>query len=301
MWGQIKTLFILCFLILDIFLVQQFLNNRDTEPPYIQESSREEDLRANIEGLDDLPEETEQGSYLYASRKIFTQDDFASLERFTNQELEAVDDHLIISKFNEPVPINTDSYGDTLQSNIYNSGSYTLWGKHDPSNTLIFFQTNEDRPIYFNQSALLLILLNEDGEMVQYLQTMLEGEGDQEEDQDLIKAFDAVSNLYYNTNELASGDEITQTGLGYHNLTPLPSGVQVLAPTWNLSVNNQRNYFVNAIEGHYYPRDNNSFLRETMINYLQTIEASDDITDLKAEIILHLSEIIESTIWSGDL
>lgn len=270
------------------------------EPAYIQESSREEDLRANIEGLDKLSEENQQGSYLYASRKIFTQDDFASLEKFTNQQIEIVNGNLIISKFNEPVPINQDSYVETLQANIYNSGSYSLWGKNNESNTLIFFQTIKEKPIYFNRSAVLLIQLNEEGEMVQYLQTMLVEEDEQEEKQDLIKAFDAVFNLYYNTTELSSGDEITQAGLGFHNLTPLPNGVQVLAPTWNISVNNQKNYFVNAIEGHYYPRDDSSFLRETMVSFLKAIQDSEESTGLKNEIIVNLSRIIESTIWGGE-
>ncbi|MDC3418490.1 two-component system regulatory protein YycI [Aquibacillus salsiterrae] len=281
-------------------MVQQFLENQNLEPAYIQESSREEDLRANIEGLEDLPEEMEQGSYLYASRKIFTQDDFASLEKFSNQKVDVVNNSLIISTFKQPVPINTNSYGETLQANIFNSNSYVFWGKNEESNTLIFFQKFNDRTIYFNRSAVLLIFLNEKGEMVRYVQTMLIDEDEQEEKQDLIKAFDAVFNLYYNTTELSSGDKVTKTGLGYHNLTPLPNGVQVLAPTWNISVNNEKNYFVNAIEGLYYPRDDSSFLRETMVAFLKTLKGSKESTSLRVEFEASLSKIIESTIWGGE-
>ncbi|GAE93873.1 hypothetical protein JCM21714_2984 [Gracilibacillus boraciitolerans JCM 21714] len=62
---------------------------------------------------------------------------------------------------------------------------------------------------------------------------------------------------------IVSGDEITeQVTLGYHNLLPLPNGVQVLAPTWEFEVNNNEFFYVNAIEGHYAKREMASFIEE---------------------------------------
>ncbi|MRH44377.1 hypothetical protein GH741_17170 [Aquibacillus halophilus] len=304
-WGQIKTLFILCFLVLDIFLIQQFINNRDTEYPFIQESTREEFLRANIEGLDELKEESTKEPNLYAARKVFTTEEIDAINNFDNQQAEVIDSNLILSKFDEPVPIDFEgNYLETLQGKILYLDSFVFWSKNEASNTVVFFQKNNSLPIYFNQSALLVIVLDEEGRMVQYSQTMLEKREEKGETYDLIKAFDAVSNLYYNTSELSSGDEITQNKLGYHNLIPLPNGVQVLAPTWRITVNNQRNYFVNAIEMHSYYRDEKTFLSETINGLVTTIqvinEATTEDNELLTEMEVNYKEILESTSWSGE-
>ncbi|WP_226038501.1 two-component system regulatory protein YycI [Aquibacillus saliphilus] len=302
-WGQVKTLFILCFLVLDIFLIQQFNNNREVELPSIpQESSKEETLKADIEGLDDLPEEIDQESNLYASRKTYTEDEIESINGLNDQQVAVIDGNLILSQFEEPIPINMDgNYAETLQSSVLFSDNFVFWGKNEPSNTLIFFQKNNDRPIYFNQGGLLLIVLDEEGRMVQYSQTMLEEEEEEREREtyDLIEAIDAVSSLYYNTSELSSGEKVTGS-LGYHNLIPLPNGVQVLAPTWRITVNSQRNYFVNAIEMHTYFRDDNDFLIETINDTLGKIGNLDNESELLKEIVSNYTEIIETTIWSGE-
>ncbi|WP_162880651.1 two-component system regulatory protein YycI [Paraliobacillus sediminis] len=270
-WGQIKSLFIVCFLVLDIFLIKQLLDKQE-DVAFISESTKEEQLALNIDGLSDLSEETEEAPLFYAVNQSFSTEDSIRLEQYANQKNVIVDDIYLFGQFDAPIPISVDDAGvnmESLNSLILNSGEYTYWGKDEKSNSLLFFQTME-QPIYFNQNALLLIQLNDDDEMIQYVQTKLVQEEEQEEARDLITEIDAVSRLFHNAGSLEQGDTVTDVALGYYNVTSLPNGLQILNPTWNVTVDETDNYFVNAIGGHAYPQDN-EFIKTTIESYQEVI------------------------------
>lgn len=271
-WGQIKLLFIVCFLVLDIFLIKQLLDKQE-EVSFITESTKEEQLTLNINGLSDLSEETVEAPLIYAVNQSFSTEDSIRLEQYANQKNVIVDDIYLFGQFDAPVPITIDDSGvnnESLNSLILNSGDYTYWGKDEKSNSLLFFQTME-QPIYFNQNALLLIQLNDDGEMIQYVQTKLVKEEEEEEEaRDLITEIDAVSRLFHNAGSLEQGDTVTDVALGYHNVTSF-NGLQILNPTWNVTVDETDNYFVNAIEGHAYPQ-NDEFIKTTIKTYQDVIK-----------------------------
>lgn len=264
-WGQIKTLFILCFLILDIFLLHHFINNPNAEYENTEEFPREENLRINVNGLDQVPEETpSEESMLYAQRKEFSEENMEEIEQLPGQKSIVIDQHLIISEFESPLKMDIDKLNadDVLRSHIWNKEDYQYFGKDKRTNTLIFFQ-EMDRPIYFNLSGVLLIQLNEEDEAVRYVQTNLEKADEQPSPEEINKPLEAVSVLYFNDGLIMSGDEITdEVTLGYHNLLPLPNGVQVLAPTWEVKVNEEKFFYVNAIESHYTTRETYSFVNE---------------------------------------
>ncbi len=285
---------------LDIFLLRQFIETREPDLSFIPETSIEEGLKTDIEGLDLLTDEAMQGSYLYGSRKELNDEEKEELEQFENQEIEVLPGDLIVSKLTEPVSYDEDNLQSFLESNVLNGENYVFWGKNDETNTLIYFQKIKGNPIYYNQSGLLLILLNDQDEMVQYTQTILKNEDDQQEDYDLFTDTEAIMHLYNNTNELNQGDELTDIKIGYHNLTPLPNGGQVLAPTWKITINENRNYFIHAIEGNSFPRDDKSFLEDTIIEIRGLIQDSNNGSDVTKEIQENFSEMIESTNWSGD-
>lgn len=276
-WGQIKSLFIVCFLVLDIFLINQLLVKQE-DVSFIPESTMEEQLTLNINGLSDLSKKTEEASLIYAVNQSFSTEDSIRLEQYANQKNVIVDDIYLFGKFDQPIPITIDDSGvnmESLNSLILNNGEYTYWGKDEKSNSLLFFQTFE-QPIYFNQNALLFIQLNEDDEMVQYVQTRLvqeEEEQEQEEAKGLITEIDAVSRLFHNAGFLKQGDTVTNVALGYHNVNSLPNGLEILNPTWNVTVDETENYFVNAIEGHPYPQ-NNDFIKTTIKSYQEVIESA---------------------------
>jgi len=177
----------------------------------------------------------------------------------------------LLSRFDQPIAINEKTVTpEVLEGNSVLSGSsYTYWGKDERANVLIFFQ-KMDNPIFYNEQAVMLIQLNGDGEMVQYLQTRLEKEEGSEKEQDLITQFDAVSRLYQNTSDLQTGDTVNSVQLGYHNIISLPNGNQVLNPTWSIGVDNDF-YFINALEGHAYSQSED-FLREVIENFTDVLD-----------------------------
>ncbi|PNB74374.1 transcriptional regulator, partial [Pseudomonas sp. FW305-BF6] len=71
---------------------------------------------------------------------------------------------------------------------------------------------------------------------------------DKKDVQEVLPAIKAIENLYVK-DELKPDDRVTKVDFGYYTLIPLSTGVKVIAPAWHLVVNEDRDYFVNAIEG----------------------------------------------------
>ncbi|WP_186576890.1 two-component system regulatory protein YycI [Aquibacillus kalidii] len=280
-WGQIKSLFILCFFILDIFLVYQFVNNRIINESYLPESAEEDNLKNNVLGLDKVPEGVIKESELHTVRKEFTKDDIAELDKFENQKSVVINSNTIISVFDSPVEINPDSNLTILDNNVISWESYQKWGIDQNTNSILLFQKME-YPIFFNQSGLLLVKLNEDGKMIGYIQTMLEKKDDPTDTEPLIKAYEAVSTLYHN-GKIQPDDEIrTNMVLGYHNILPLPDGAQVLIPTWEVQLKDGDVFYVNAVERHYQSRDETVFVEETLSNLRLNLE---DAASVELELV----------------
>ncbi|GAA5416523.1 hypothetical protein Pryu01_01558 [Paraliobacillus ryukyuensis] len=278
-WGQIKLLFIVCFLILDIFLVQQLFAKQNENLTEQVNTSKEEELTSNVQGLEEnVTNETVEAPLINAKNKLFVENEIDSLEKLPNQQGMIVDDYLVLGRFDNPIAINmedAESYQETLGSLVLNSQSYVYWGEDAETNTLIFFQTMEN-PIFYNKNALLLIQLNNKGEMIQYAQTMLQREEDeQEEPKTLNTQMNAVSSLYHKEDLILPGDEVTNVQLGYYNLISLSNGEQILNPTWNVEVNDSTDYFVNAIEGHNYPQ-NDDFIATTYQAFLQDLQTTEN-------------------------
>lgn len=271
-WGQIKTLFILCFLVLNIFLFQQFLVKKEqSELGSIPESTIEDKLAAEHIVHEDLPEGTEKESYITAKRKQFTEKDIENIGSSDNQEVRILNGNVIASEFEDPIPLNPEStdieIAQMMKEYVKFSDKYVFWQWNKDLNTIIFFQKYNNKPIYYNQGGLLLITLNEDNEMVSYVQTLLEDIEPQGEEKELVKPLQAVETLYYQS-ELLYEDEITEGVLGYHTLV-LNEAALVFAPTWKISVNEERSYFVNAVLGNFFASNDINFIKEAKANLLE--------------------------------
>lgn len=276
-WGQIKTLFIVCFLVLNVYLVMQLVVRQEDNLSFIPEATKEDELALNINGLEDLSTESYTAPLIYAHNYNYSENAIDQLELLSNQQAIIVDETFVFSRFNEPVPINMDdaeAYKEVLDYSIIHGHSYEFWAKSDHENVLIFFQRFND-PVFYNQNAVLFIQLNQDGDMIQYVQTRLQREDDAEQEQELIQQYDAVSRLYHNLDKLQTGDTVSDIKLGYHNLISLPNGEQVLNPAWNVVVNETEHYFINAVEGHDYPI-NEDFFKTTLLNFTEILEGSSE-------------------------
>ena len=298
-WGQIKTLFILCFLILDIYLLMQFLDKREQADLGIleqQDTSIEEQLEDDEIVVGPLPDEEYEETFISVRPKVFTEEEYDELLALDGQKSIMIHKNFILSQFEESIQIPENVTEEELEGLINQTiifpESYTFWDWNKRTNLLIFFQKEGDRPIYYNQNGLILVYLNDNNEALFYTQTMLGEAESRAEKKRLIKPIKAIETLY-NNNELHSGDEITEVNIGFHTRIPLDSGIQVFAPTWKIRVNDEINYFVNAMEGYVFASDETNFLKDVLdmsIDYIQTL---DDDVEEKAFIENHMNEKLE--------
>lgn len=301
-WGQIKTLLILSFLILDIYLFMQFLDKKDQADIGVleqQSSTIEEQLKAEAITFQDLPEQEYEEAFISVQQQMFQTDELSSFKRSEHQDTYLFNKYLLLSKLNDPIKIKEDIQKDKItevfNSIVYYPEEYSFWNWNKEFNVLVFFQNKMDRPVYYNQNGLVLLFLNDDNEIIFYLQTML-GETEQiGEKRKLIKPIRAIETLYDDANELKSGDDITNVNIGFHTRVPFETGVQVFAPIWKVNVNSEKDYFVNAIEGFIFSTEEQEFLEDVINSAIDKVQASRDESANLGEMIEALKERLEKT------
>lgn len=295
-WSQIKTLFILSFLILDVYLFIQFLGKEDVGIIEHEESSIEQRLENENITIPKLPDEEIKEPFISVSQKSFTDEDEKLFNHLNKQETASVN-NFVVSSFEEPIEISEDESNEKIESIVKSSvvfpEEYLFWDWNKEMNILIFFQEKSDRPVFFNQNGVILVFLNDQNEMIFYTQTVLGDAESREEKKKLITPLKAIEALY-DSNELYSGDEITEVYLGFHTRMPLANGVQVFVPTWKVTVNDEKNYFVNAIEGRIFSSDEVNFLREAIMHDIERIQSLTDDRSLKKRILSLLNEKLDS-------
>lgn len=277
-WGQIKALFIICFLVLNVFLIKQLVDRQEEELSFIPEASKEEELELNINGLESLSTESFTAPLLYVENFNYNEVEPALSATLVNQEAVVVNDFHLYSRFTAPIPIDptdTENLQTLVNEHVFRGQTYQFFDYLEGPGLLVFFQQYE-YPIFYNPNAVLFIQLNDQMEMTQYTQTRLDQiEEDEEEPQEqtLIQQYDAVYRLYHNSSALETNDTITDVQLGFHNLASLPNGEQLLNPTWQIEVNENEDYYVNAVEGHDYPRQTD-FIADTLEQLIDQLNMS---------------------------
>ncbi|MCJ0931549.1 two-component system regulatory protein YycI [Virgibacillus halodenitrificans] len=299
-WNQIKTLFILCFLILDVYLLMQFMEKQERADVGVLTSQEETSFESKLEQEDitisDNEVEIEKDSYISVLRREYSDKELSQLADLDKQYVEVIDKNLIVSKFEEPIAIpdkaQSADISKLVKSHIIHPEDFTFWGWNKDRNALLFFQEKENRPIYFNENGMLLVYLNKDNEMEYYTQTML-GEAEEQGDlRTLTKPMKAIE-ILYNANELYAEDNITNTEIGYHTRIPLANGKQVFAPTYKITVNDERNYFINAIEGHIFASNDTEFIGDAIQSTLSKIKKLEDEVEWKDSILQLLNQKLQ--------
>lgn len=252
-WSRTKSIFIIVFLILDLFLAFQLVEKRGSNQlGLLAKASLEDQLKENDISYDiDIPNNSIDETYISGKSKVFVE---ADLKKLKDQQPLISNHTKVISRFNNPVGIAENSpqwLQNFIQANVIEGGSYIFWGagEKEQMSRLIFFQHYKKKPIYYNTNAALIIHLNENKEMVYYEQTLLEDIEEMDIDEvqtGTFTAIKAIENLFAR-NELKQGSNISKVELGYYNLI---KDTQVFVPTWRFMINNGENYFVNAFEGH---------------------------------------------------
>jgi regulatory protein YycI of two-component signal transduction system YycFG len=248
-WSKTKTIFILVFLILDIFLVYQYFEKRNSNQlEFIAESTFEERLKENEIKYSNLPKETTKERYLSAKSKNFSKDDMKKLK---GQKVTIYDNQKIFSKLDKPFALGEKIYSEALDAfvkeNILNGDQYKYWGVDEDSNAIIYYQMHEEKMFYNNVNGKLTLFFNENKEIVSYEQTLLENIEEFNEEEEVLPAIKAIETLYYK-GYLRPKSEVTKVELGYYTLVQLTAS-HVLTPTWHVVIDGKEDLFVNAFEG----------------------------------------------------
>ncbi|MFJ5718083.1 two-component system regulatory protein YycI [Neobacillus sp. NPDC093127] len=248
-WSKIKTIFIITFLILDVYLLFQFMKIRDANKYEVaNEASFEEKLKADEIQYNDLPKAPIKDQYLSAKPKIFNKGDLAKLKGQSATIMDqgsklqvTLEKPLQLSSKFEPAELS-----GFLKDNVLNSEDYQFWEKDDKKNTITFFQQYDNFTFYQNINGMITFTYNSDNQIVSYQQTYLE-EIEKLTAEEILLPLKAIETLHQK-GILKPKSKITKVELGYSTLIQLAAS-QVLAPTWRFVVNDKESLFVNAFEG----------------------------------------------------
>jgi regulatory protein YycI of two-component signal transduction system YycFG len=249
-WSKIKTIFIISFLILDLYLMYQFLIIRDANKyKFLSETSLEYNLKTNEIAFDELPKEIIKDKYLSAKPKVFTDHDLGLLKE---QSVTLLDETLIQSELANPIPLNAQfdplEAQSFLNSYVLYGDQYGYWQLDDQFKTITFYQKHDNKMFYENINGKVILYLNDNFQIVSYEQTFLESiDNLTEKEEDVLPPIKAIETLYQK-GLLKPKSKITKVELGYSTLIQLAAS-QVLTPTWHLVVEDEEHLYVNALEG----------------------------------------------------
>jgi regulatory protein YycI of two-component signal transduction system YycFG len=249
-WSKIKTIFILTFLILDVYLLFQFMKTRDANQyEVITEASFVEKLEAEEIRYKELPKAPIEDQYLSAKPKMFTKDDLTKLKGQTALLKEP--STALMVKLDKPIVLKPKFEAAELtpfiKDNVLYGGQYKFWKKDDKKNTIIYFQHFENMTLYENLSGMLTFQIDDQNQIISYEQTYLEDIAKMTEKKEILPPLKALETLHQK-GVLMPKSKITKVELGYSTLIQLAAS-QALAPTWRFVVDDKESLYVNALEG----------------------------------------------------
>ncbi|PLR96487.1 two-component system regulatory protein YycI [Bacillus sp. T33-2] len=255
-WSKIKTIFILTFLLLDIYLVFQFMNTRNSAKyEFIKEAPLEEKLKNDEITYEELPKVIPKERYVSVKPKVFTEDDIKGptgspsiLANGTILRVELDKPVKLSSKFDE-----SEFNSSFVKDEVPYGDQYRFWEINEKDKQITYFQYYRNKVLYKNANGQITFYLNDKNELVYYEQTYLEVVEELSEKQEVLPPLRAIETLF-NKDLLKPKSEITHIELGYSTLVQI-TGSQVLAPTWRFVINGEKSLFVNAFEGHVIPLD----------------------------------------------
>lgn len=253
-WNKTKTIFIIVFSILNIFLYSLYLN-RVLETENVQvlgKTSIEESLGLDNITFTNLPLVTKDSSYVSAKIVTFTNDQTKKLE---NQTVEVEDGTHLQSKMDTPISVRSGKgdydFTEFLLKYVLNGTEYVLWEVNEEEQHALFFQQADNYPIYFSPDAMLVIHWDEEGRVTNYEQRMFGEFVNFNQKKDLLSPIEALGSLS-SRGHLNQDSDVESMKLGYSTLVQLTE-TQVFAPTWHVRVELKdgtiEDYFIHAVEG----------------------------------------------------
>ena len=248
-WSKTKTIFIVVFLILNAFLLYQYIDKKTANDyEYFAKSSIEEELKENEVTYPTLPNQPIKERYLNAVSKKFTDDE---LKKLKNQKISQINDQKLFSVFDKLFLLGNSQHSEALDAfvkeNVLYGEDYRFWRVDESTNSIIYYQTYNGKVIFNNSNAKLVLFLNNDYQVTSYEQTYLENIEQFNEEEEVLQAIKAITMLY-NKGYIPSKSNITKVELGYYDLIQLTTS-HVLRPVWHIVLDEEEDFFVNAFDG----------------------------------------------------
>jgi len=253
-WSKIKNIFIISFLILDLYLIYELFKVVESNEYNVKaetESSVEMRLKADEIEYISLPKNYVEDYYLKAKPKTFTTED-TQKTILSNQAVTINNGTEIESFLKEPIKV-TEKFAVTdlssfIKENVLYGDQYQFWKKSNDGSSIVYTQQYKEKNLFENHNAMLTFYINEQNEIYSYTQTYLEEIQELSNAEKIIQPIKAIETLYMK-GELPSKSKITAVELGYYTLVPLSDTTQVLNPAWCFVVEGKGRLYVSAFEG----------------------------------------------------
>lgn len=262
-WSKAKTLLILTFLILNVYLAVQLIDrmvdpriattNADGKTVLKERKIDEKKLQPVSKEIGYLTAEVDSSS-LAPEPGSPIQDAITSVKNQIEWSVRLTKPHPLEAK------AMRDSATSFVQASVVYGTDYTFWKYDSKHKEMTFVQTYKEQPLYSTPQqsreddamigpSLLVLQLNEQKEIVSYKQRHLNKVVRQAQDVTLLSASESVIQLS-EQGLFPASKRMTSQKLGYFCLvTEGTKSVQILPPTWQIELNGEELYFVNAIDG----------------------------------------------------
>lgn len=254
-WSKTQTVFIVIFLVLNIALYNLYHDRMTAteDLDIIADKSIELRLKEDEITVEPLPRIKEGDLYISGKPHTFMQ---SELMHVANQNFYIEEDgETLISSLTQPVTLDEIS-GEELttfvKQYVYNGDQYVLSEIDDDQQQATFFQKVNERPIYYDEHAMLTVEWNKDKLVRSYEMTMLSEMEPFEHQAPLVEPIAIIEKLYLQK-LIEPKDHIVDVSIGYTFMSEL-SQREVFVATWELRVENDslkttESFFVNAVDG----------------------------------------------------
>ncbi|WP_010630816.1 two-component system regulatory protein YycI [Sporolactobacillus vineae] len=260
-WSKTKSIFIICFLLLDAFLIFEiYMRQQSDEMSRLNTGSGTQN---SFRMQTSIPATPQNVTFLSGSRMDFSRErknisSLISPGTGTVRQKISIDGSgkQLMSVFDSPIngKITDPVVQKGILTQVYRGQAYSYWKGGSGESDASFTQVYDNRPVFISKHSniQMLTFTLRNHKVVSYRQSYFKFK--QSNTVDIISADKAISNLGENTNLLDAQQPVIKTiELGYINLIgDSNTDSLVFIPAWHIVVQTrqtQREYFVNAMSG----------------------------------------------------
>lgn len=254
-WSKIKTIFIISFLLLDLYLLYEFLKLENASQYEIMtETSIDKQLKTDGIEYNELPQGEMKDNFLSAIPKSFSSDELKwyGNSKLNNQSITISNKTFLLeSVLKRPLKLGKNieqaDLNAFISKNVLYGDQYRFWEFNETQHTITYYQQYGEKSFFKNIYGELTFYLNDQNEVISYKQTLLKDVKELKKKEKILQPIEAIETLY-EKGMIEPNSKITNVELGYYTLVHLTSS-QVLTPAWRVVINNKTDLFVNAFEG----------------------------------------------------